>query len=236
MRIPNIEEIAFNKLPDSLKGWEEAIRVKIRLGYLAINDKGVAPAGSTKMTGHPDVPVDLAIEFPASSNFNRSWHDCEVPIAQVNLGELPDNVLPRGCPHTGMLWVFLDLSNEAWKARCLYDLREPSEMTFIPAELPGQAMRFQPAQTLPWATKTLFPEFYWNETERDAYNDFAARASRHGDGYTCIFGGWNLPVQSDFEESAKTFIAAFPNLEFGDCGVVYLHFINDEFVAYATCA
>jgi hypothetical protein len=48
MRIPNIEEIDFNKLPNSLKGWEEVIRAKIRLGYLAINDKGVAPAGSTK--------------------------------------------------------------------------------------------------------------------------------------------------------------------------------------------
>ena len=86
MRIPNIEEIAFNKLPDSLKFWEEAIRAKIRFGYLAINDKGVAPAGSTKMTGHPDVPVDLADEFSPFTNFNRSWHDCEVPIAQVNLG------------------------------------------------------------------------------------------------------------------------------------------------------
>ena len=118
-----------------------------------------------------------------------------------------------------------------------------SDFGFNPSSFPhsrvySSSLRasFQPAQTLPLATKTLFPEFYWDETERDAYNDFVAQASRHGDGYTCIFGGWNLPVQGDFEESAKTFIAAFPNLEFGNCGVVYLHFINDEYVAYATCA
>ncbi len=198
--------------------------------------KTIAPVGGTFISGCPDVPLGApwALSDWAGSNaYRRTPYEGEAFIAQLNLEDIPPDVLTHlpKVPRVGVVWVTADLDSDSdgWEGRayfspqCAKDTTWRARETHRPETLP-LAMNYVLADTLPYASEKTLPEIAWDwQGQCKDFDDW--RDKYYGRKTAEIqLGGWIHLVQGDCDEERETLVASFGHLHFGDCGEVYLHY------------
>lgn len=242
-------------LPDALAWLESDVQALVRPTAFIKRpptSKGVAlsiaPMGSTRAWGSPDIPID-APWAPSErlaylhDQWRSSPYDGESFWLQLNLAEIPADVamhLPKGCPRIGVVWVFINLHGD-WTGTARFDPRDASTIAWQPRPSTNTPQEPVPAQwvadtTVPCSTPKTLPAIASNwDSMAERYDDWVQDQYR---GQSDVqIGGWVWPIQGDFDDRQETFVCALERQSFGDSGAVYLHFSAAEgfFVHVETC-
>ena len=202
-------------LPDELAWLEGDVQALVRPTAFIKSPHGkrsvgqsIAPLGSTRAWGSPDIPPDVAAH------------------------------LPTGCPRVGVVWVFINLYGDwAGTARfdprdatAIVWHPRPSR----PQE--PMAAQWSLDVSLPCSTPQTLPSIASNwDSMAERYDDWVQDHYRTASDIQ--IGGWVWPIQGDFDDRQETFVCAMERQSFGDSGAVYLHFSLEEgfFVHVETC-
>lgn len=221
-------------LPDHLYWLTEKVTHLVRPGAFLLPAKsGAAAPGATRHWGPPDLPADAAwAQGQPASRWCQAYDDGPTFAFQLDLGALPEPVREAAWPKEGVVWVFVDVSGENWRAWAEFD---PRPAALIPWQPRSRADRPQPiaapawtlADTLTCATEATLPEIasdYHGGVGMGVDYDEWWQKHYGRDPSDFQLGGWMLPIQGDCDEARKTLVCALERQEFGDHGAIYLHY------------
>lgn len=204
--------------PDDLAFMREEVDRLSRVAAVLLPSSEAARIGSTRTGALPDRPLDA--DWSMGSAY-ESFHDAESFIFQLNLAEIPAALRRKGWPDHGMVWMFMDLSDD-WTVRVEFDPRPADQIPWPETRQLVRGMQWKTIVSWPFATDEQLPQIYWDPQLSEMYWNWCQEQAPNRS--SIQIGGWINPIQGDFDESDKTLVAELGHLEFGDCGAVYLHF------------
>ena len=164
-----------------------------------------------------DVPADASWHRPEYPH--RTYDMGEAFFVQVNLEEIPLEALDSRVPQTGMLWVFLDLS-EGWRARVEFDPRRSIHIPWLQHERGlRRTINWHLRPSLPNDVETNLPSVHYS-FETESYNSWVATLSYR---QSARAGGWHEPIQGDASPD-EVCVLSFERQSFGDSGALYVLF------------
>lgn len=205
-------------LPSSIDYMDWQVRKLARVAAVLTPCGAPAAPGSTRSGGLPDVPEDASWRVP---EWDQSYHDGEAFVFQLNLAEIPAQVRRPLWPTTGVVWVFLDLS-DAWTVRIEFDPRPAEQIPWPPVRQLVRSMHFGLFLSPPYASEEHLPEVHWVPENDRLYSDWVHDQVPRYD--RVVVGGWIQPIQGVADGEEDHLVAELGNLHFGDCGAVYLLF------------
>lgn len=228
-------------LPESISWLTEKVTGLLRWSaFVRPGSSGtVAAQGATRSWGLPDLPADAPwAQFEPHTQhpslmpwaWRQAPQDGESFVLQLDLAEIPDDVRKPHWPAQGVVWVFIDLS-EDWKGTVRFDPRARADIPWQPRldAMPPRAPRWYLEPRLPAGTDQTLPEI--SQTWRDEgggllqeYEDWAWKALNICQPSDFQVGGWVSPCQGDFDQRNERFVCGLVNQPFGDAGCVYLQY------------
>lgn len=207
---------AWKPLPSAIDWIEYAVKEHARPAVsLTVGEMTNRP-GATRLGGAADRPVDASW----SPGHEESYHDGDCLILQLNLAEIPPAVRREGWPAVGMIWVFLNLSDD-WTVRVEFDPRRVEDIPWPATRALARGVKWDAFLCPPTTDENRLPEIYFVPANDSPYWEWW-QDQRPRDGVQ--IGGWISPIQGLHGGDDDTLVAEFNNLHFGDCGAVYLHF------------
>lgn len=214
-------------LPDDIYWLTEKVESLVKpVAYLVKDKNGIAPQGSTRNWGAPDIPVDApwAQSAETSASCHLSISEGESFIFQINLEEIPESVRKPEWPTVGVVWVF----GELWNGIVKFDPRPAADIKWLPRldKVAPCASRMVLSETVPDCTSGTLPEIervkrmvddYWQWAQKNYF----VQNERFGD---FKIGGWVMPCQGDFDERNQDFVCELSGQHFGDNGCASLHY------------
>ncbi len=227
------------KVPEMLEPFADALRAAVKpyavFGRLpkGTPEAALSAQGSTRIGGPMDVPKDAPWRAWAEAlNEGRgSFHDELCFMFQLNLAEMPAEVRPAHVPAKGVVWVLMDLSDR-WSGEVKFDPRDACDIPWLAQGARHACSRgWHPElkTSLPDVTAGVVPGLEWVAEARDYWDSMdewmklvpGGTGPYHGD---LQLGGWCWPIQGDFEERNRTFVAGMYGCDFGDAGSLELHY------------
>lgn len=225
----------FTTLPDDLMWAQEQIQAVVKpAGFLRPKSNAIASQGSTRAWGLPDLPIGAGwVVAPTGErhwnrmpwSFNQSPYDGPSFYLQLNLAEIPDQVRKPEWPTVGVVWVFIDLSDDksGWQADAYFDPRPAQDIPWHP-RLEGkapQAAEWLLSDMPPDCTEELLPQLQW---AAKSYDEWVTEQLEQACKSDIQVGGWVWPCQGWFDERNKDFVCGLTRQHFGDSGAIYLHY------------
>jgi hypothetical protein len=211
-------------LPAALRDFESLIGERARsAAFLSpLREGGVAPAGSSRFWGAPDVPADVDWATKVA-HLEDSPYDGDSFWLQLNFAEIPHVARNPRWPRQGIAWVFLNLADD-WAGRAYFDPRDAKLIPWQPRRgAPSVIGRWETRLTYPADAAKIAPAIFWSgemERQYEAWHDEDCWRWRNA----LQVGGWIQPIQGNPDLANHDLVCALENQPFGDAGALYLRF------------
>lgn len=186
--------------------------------------------GMTRCEGEaPDMPEDATW---VNQHLCESPYDGKAFLFQLNLEEIPDEVRKPEWPTKGMVWAFIDLS-EDWEVEIVFDERSAKDINWKPNKHNHQATAFHLEVTVPDDCHPELNSIAYHEQWSESYYEWKNRYADYERISEFQVGGWIALIQGSTEANQKACVCEMQCPFVGDAGSVYL-FYTPEKGFYAT--
>lgn len=181
--------------------------------------------GMTRCEGQsPDMPLGADWSRPY---WHHSPYDGKAFLFQLNLETIPAEIRKPDWPVKGMVWVFIDLSND-WDIEVIFDERSAKEIQWQFHKELYQATAYQIEMTVPDDDHPELKTIAHNDHWSDAYYDWKSQFANHEQVSLFQVGGWITLIQGATEARQQACVCEMRCPFIGDAGSVYLFYTPEK--------